>query len=368
MLVLSAYKCRFATLKSISRYVLLCISALLGCLAANCSFAQMSTTGFLQVKPDVASQISEYIPSLCEDTKGNLWIGCMGAGVCRYDGKKIAYFSTEHGMGGATVRAIAEDQLGNIWLGTEGGLTRWDGHQFQNFTTQNGLPHNEIWRICIDKDNGIWVATLGGIAHCKLPVSGKATIHFTTFYVPPAAKKDYTTGALSSLLVLGIMQDRAGNMWFATNGGGAYKYDGKNLSNFSEKNGLTNDFIQCILEDKKGYIWFITRHGGACRYNPLSKRLLFDTFGIKNGLCTNECWNGLVDKQGNVWITTQGCGIARYDGQTFANFRENNGITHNHIQCLTQDSKGTIWLGFSGGLFCLRNNTIINVTKNGPWR
>jgi ligand-binding sensor domain-containing protein len=47
------------------------------------------------------------------------------------------------------------------------------------------------------------------------------------------------------------MEDRAGNIWFATNGG-AYRYDGKTLTNISEKDGLCNNSVNCILEDKDG--------------------------------------------------------------------------------------------------------------------
>jgi ligand-binding sensor domain-containing protein len=37
------------------------------------------------------------------------------------------------------------------------------------------------------------------------------------------------------------------------------------------------------------------------------------------------------------------------------------------VQGIQEDKNGTLWLGFSGGLFRFDGKEIKNVTKNGPW-
>jgi len=38
--------------------------------------------------------VSQYIRSIFQDSKGNLWFGTIGEGVVRYDTKTLTYFST----------------------------------------------------------------------------------------------------------------------------------------------------------------------------------------------------------------------------------------------------------------------------------
>jgi ligand-binding sensor domain-containing protein len=68
-------------------------------------------------------------------------------------------------------------------------------------------------------------------------------------------------------------------MWFATNGG-AYVYDGKSLTNISEKDGLCHNSLNDILEDKEGNFWFATHHNGVCH---LARRM--ELKARKHGNC-----------------------------------------------------------------------------------
>ena len=60
-----------------------------------------------------------------------------------------------------------------------------------------------------------------------------------------------------------LLEDKDGNLWFGTNGGGVSKYDGKSFTHFTEKEGLSSNFVPSILEDKSGNLWFGTWGGGV---------------------------------------------------------------------------------------------------------
>ena len=64
-------------------------------------------------------------------------------------------------------------------------------------------------------------------------------------------------------MVRSILEDKRGNLWFGTYGGGVSKYDGKCFTNFTEKEGLINNVVLSILEDKWGNLWFGTYGGGV---------------------------------------------------------------------------------------------------------
>lgn len=79
----------------------------------------------------------------------------------RYKAKSI---STTNGLPGNTIKAMAQDPYGFIWVGGTSGLTRYDGYRFVNF---NGFGKNgyksltqHIGQLYIDKTNNLlWVGT-----------------------------------------------------------------------------------------------------------------------------------------------------------------------------------------------------------------
>ena len=83
----------------------------------------------------------------------------------------------------------------------------------------------------------------------------------------------------------GILQDRAGNLWFAR--AGVTRYDGEIFTTFTTENGLVDDAMLAIMEDQAGNLWFGTEEGGVSRYDGA----MFETFSSVDGLAGNrvEC-------------------------------------------------------------------------------
>ena len=162
-----------------------------------------------------------------------------------------------------------------------------------------------------------------------------------------------------------MKEDKAGNIWFATNGRGVYCYNGRSLTNISDKDGLCSNFVNCILEDNKGNLWFATQHEGVSRYQPSAVSegsKSFTTFTYQDGMNCSEVWTMCEDKTGNIWLSAQG-NICRYDpsatlgtgSETFTNFPGNTEdhitLVRNYVQSIFADRKGNLWLGCSGGLY-----------------
>ena len=81
--------------------------------------------------------------SILEDHEGNLWFGTDG-GVSKYDGQRFTNFTKSEGLAGNHVRTMAQDDKGMLWFGTRGGVSRYDGKTFTTFTKQDGLPQGTI--------------------------------------------------------------------------------------------------------------------------------------------------------------------------------------------------------------------------------
>ncbi|MGI9516347.1 MAG: two-component regulator propeller domain-containing protein [Pirellulaceae bacterium] len=309
------------------------------------------------------TKISAFVRRIFQDKQGHLWFGTNGDGVVRYDGDALEYFSINEGFGGLAVRGIVEDKQGDLWFGTERGITKYDGKSFTNFTEQDGLINNDVWSIIVDSKGIIWIGTLQGVSH----FDGET---FTPFDLPEA-EPDHSRGVTSARIVHCIMEDSQGRMWFTTNGG-AYIYDpsvplrpgGDSLTNISETDGLCHNSVNSILEDKAGNFWFATHHNGVCRWDGTS----FTHFTSEDGVNGTEAWSLYEDSTGNIWFPIENSGVYRYDGESFTNFQSEQGLTTNAIQCTFEDKEGRIWLGGWMGLFRYDGNSIFAVGKNGPWQ
>src|SRR5262245_28615579 len=87
----------------------------------------------IAMSPDFdTTLVSQYIRSIFQDSKGNLWFGTIGEGVARYDKKTLTYFAGPDGFYSSSVYAMNEDRSGNLWFGTDEGVYKYDGKTFKN--------------------------------------------------------------------------------------------------------------------------------------------------------------------------------------------------------------------------------------------
>ncbi len=109
--------------------------------------------------------------------------------------------------------------------------------------------------------------------------------------------------------VRGIMEDKKGNIWLATDNNGIIcisnthgacrQFQYKQYAP-SHKNFIVNDAINC-LQDRKGRIWAISNSGGLFLYNEEK-----DRFDAKNQAYLIDSERILAineDNQGNLWLT-----------------------------------------------------------------
>ncbi|MCC6180222.1 MAG: SpoIIE family protein phosphatase, partial [Bacteroidia bacterium] len=154
-----------------------------------------------------------------------------------------------------------------------------------------------------------------------------------------------TAQGLANNLVLSITEDKSGNLWFGTDGGGVSRYDGKIFTNYSTAQGLANNLVFSITEDKSGNLWFGTYGGGVTRYDGKS----FTNYSTAQGLANNSIWSITEDKSGNLWFGTSGGGVSRYDGKSFTNYSTAQGLANNVVFSITEDKSGNLWFGTEGG-------------------
>lgn len=165
-----------------------------------------------------------------------------------------------------------------------------------------------------------------------------------------------------------IFQDKKNNYWFAGNNKGVYKYDGKLLVLFTTKDGLCSHSILGIQEDKLGNIYFDTQDG-VSKFNGQK----FTTLEVLADENNQNKWKLLPD---DLWfkIGWNNNGPYRYDGKhlyqltfpkpmqadTFYAHYPNAAFSPYGVYTIYKDSNGALWFGTAALGLCRYNGTSIN--------
>lgn len=131
---------------------------------------------------------SNAVSDIHVDRSGQVWIAtnnglnAMRGEYSRADARFAVtnwqVYSTADGLPASATTALAEDDQGRIWVGTEGGLARIDAEGQVEFAldTSDGLVNNRVNSLYFDRENGaLWIGTLDGMSRLQLENSTTAT-------------------------------------------------------------------------------------------------------------------------------------------------------------------------------------------------
>lgn len=351
---------------------------------------------------------NEDIFNIYEDSKYNLWISIRMNGMYKRDvqGNISRYRYEPHNpytIGNNQVRGFAEDNYGNIWIGTFTGLNKYNptSKQFEIFTNTplpGSLTHSSVFPVFKDRQGTIWLGTYYGGVNYFNPETDIFSV-----YPANADRND----CLSYPFVGKMVEDKDQNVWICTEGGGLNFFNRKTrqftyLKANENTNSIAHNNLKAITycpEREKLYIG--THTGGLSIYDLKTKRFKNPFFedsqyapiagdrisqlqlykdilvctgpkGIfKMDLNTekvsylfqrNAFGNGcfFVDSKGFLWLS-YGNGIRRIkldDEKQITEYQSGqNGLGTLPISCVIEDKKGRIFLGtFGSGLFRFNEN------------
>lgn len=119
-----------------------------------------------------------------------------------------------------------------------------------------------------------------------------------------------------------IEQDHDGNMWYGTDGCGVLRVDAKTGINRVYRNvpgdprTLSGDVVVDILSDSHGNIWFGSYHGGLSRFDGVTFHSYRDRKDVPAAASFDYVWSLAEDANKNIWVGALGLGIAVYNPVT----------------------------------------------------
>ncbi|MCB9018480.1 MAG: helix-turn-helix domain-containing protein [Prevotellaceae bacterium] len=127
------------------------------------------------------------------------------------------------------------------------------------------------------------------------------------------------------------------------------------FDNFTQRDGLSNNHIQCIYQDHDGRMWFGTSQG-LNFYDGYSFELYKNHQDDKNSIRGELVRTIFQDSKNTFWVGTEHGGLNRFDiaAKKFSYIplvgNEEDYYTANSVK---EDSKGVIWIASDNGLLFL---------------
>jgi signal transduction histidine kinase/ligand-binding sensor domain-containing protein/DNA-binding response OmpR family regulator len=238
------------------------------------------------------------------DSKGNTWCGTWGGGLCykKKDGRFTCFPESNNDgyLHGNKIISLSEDKKGRIWVGTIGGgiyyYSENDKKFILIFENNYELRYSNIWSQMHTADSSIWLCSSNGVFVLKEKNNSKFVIKH--YLHDPKNDKSLSDNQTRSLL-----QDRKGNIWIGTDGGGLNKFDPatETFTKILKSDGLPDNSIKSMIDDGYGNIWIATNKG-LCKYTP--DKMLFRNYDSKDGLYSDLFSFGAIlqSAQGEIFL------------------------------------------------------------------
>ena len=264
-----------------------------------------------------------------------------GAGLARLTGDRFTLFGTAAGLASDNVLAVLVDRAGTLWVGTDAGLDRFEGDRFVHAGPGEGLPAGGVRAIHEDRSGRLWIGVLGGALGARFADGALCVRNGRRFDV-------LSTGAgLPSMAVMTMLDDRDGNLWLGTAGGGIVRVRAGRFESSRLMETTSDDMVYALAEDSEGNLWVGTQPGGLHRL----RNSRFVTHEGRDGLTDGVIESLLEDRQGVMWIGTHAGGVCTLERGVLEvpHDEERAGPRPREHRSL-EDPDGTMWLGTEGGV------------------
>ena len=311
------------------------------------------------------------VRAICEDHLGRLWVGTKAGRVILYQNGKILEnpFTNIPANNLGKVYSIYESKDHTMWLGTKGKglieaapLSNDPAHyrvikHVNNAKNPNSISSNMIYTVLEDSKRRIWIGTFGGGLNL-LVRQGNTTI----FKNVNNAFKNYAAAKAAGIRHL--QEDKKGNIWIASTNGLVVFNPEEGIDEFhfhryrkvrGDETSLGSNDVQFIHRDKAGTMWLGTFGGGlqkAITTYDVKDKITFKVYTAANGLPNDIILSIAGDSKNRLWIATEN-GLSEFNPQTeaFKNYNTDDGLPQTQFSesAIIKSASGKLYLGCVNG-------------------
>jgi signal transduction histidine kinase/ligand-binding sensor domain-containing protein/DNA-binding response OmpR family regulator len=242
-----------------------------------------------------------------------------------------------------------------MWFATDDGLYKFDGTNFTVYRNRSGdstsLLVNEVLALHEDKTGNLWIGTSGG----GFSLYNRRKDNFSHF-----PENNNTPGFTRTGVIRSICSDYRGKIWIA-HFDALYSLDPQthSISKHTLRDAAgrpVKTHLISVFADSKHRLWIATDDGLFCYHIDANTFIQYVQDSSDTGsLISNQVRTVGEDKWGAIWVgTTNGLSRLKPDGSGFLNYHY---IQNTYINCIACDKDGLLWIGTGNGLYVLDINT-----------
>ena len=359
----------------------------------------------MSINAGISSVVSLYV-----DSQNRLWIGTNDSGISVMENGEFRTFNRDDGLKSLSIRAICEDENGNIIVGTTEGIIWIDPEFTVHILDDSKITDKYIRMLEVGAENTIYGTTLDGcVFELKdLTLTGFYSENVLTgvtkarsimpdperpdfAYIGDSENhvvygkfqnggfslsKNYTTGEKN---YINAMDYSDGALWVCTDYGIGYFPDIRNDSTFVPIEGIPmTTSIEDMLCDYSGDLWYVSSQQGVMKIVPNQFTDIFNKYDLPEGVVYTTC---VYDD--SLFIGTKNDGLIVISGGSVVNSipvseivtksgteKVNNNLIEMLSDCkirsIIKDSQGRLWMStFSDyGLLCYDSGTLTSITED----
>ena len=271
-----------------------------------------------------------------------VWIGTYDGGLARVDadGRWQRFTAEQDGLPADIVLALAADAAGQVWVGTSRGLARRDGSRFSSVTLPNADGPVIVYSLALLPD-GLWVGTSGGVWRHR---DG-------TWTQPEWSPMFHRPNAMTAIAAGG-----EGDYWIASQRGLWHQVASALPEPVRTGGPDVPSLVGALLGERGGALW-VPIAGQGLGYLRSDWRQLARIAGPEDGL-NGAMYRalGLARDGEGTWLAGLN-GVIEYLGAN-GDVRPFDADVLDRLRsvkpaAVTEDARGQVWLGHSGGLLRL---------------
>ncbi|MFK7813112.1 MAG: two-component regulator propeller domain-containing protein, partial [Maribacter sp.] len=292
-----------------------------------------------------------------------LFLLCISTNHILAQNTQLRPYTIEDGLPQSQVYDIIQDEIGYLWLGTQGGgVANFDGKTFQVWNESNGLASNYIHSLYFANDS-LFIGSKRGLSiKVKDRISNFEGPQINQFYVVgdkkylATQKGVYLFSKARGLQKISILPEidnsninalYFGNslFWVATNNG-LWKLKELDSSATGKTKLETDNFTSIIYHDEK--IFAATFNDGI---RVIDAKNHDNTLLIREPQSINSM---SIQNKSELWVATQNDGVVVIDTENYEEIRRidtRNGLSIPHIRKTVSDKNSNLWIATSGGGF-----------------
>lgn len=298
-----------------------------------------------------------------DDGNGHLFLGHTSEGMSVVDinnGKSKHFVHQEeqpNSLPGNNVRCIYQDDMKNIWVGTDHGVALFNPQKgtFTKVTHTGASIYDNVYSLKKFSDGRLWVASdMGGISFIDPNQASEHEKNGTPIYFDENKKLH-----LSSTNTRALAQDEFGNIWIGCHSTGidfiaAQKPLFQTIPFYDENNQQKR--IYGVSADGQGNVWL----GGEDEFSLCRDGHIVNTWKITGGRRREHSFVMclLADHQKNIWLGIEDDGVVRYDPRSQRFERIEIGYAAPDIRSLAEDRDGRIWIGSEFGICSYKDGIV----------